>query len=216
MTSITGSASHRKAHRAKAAKNEGSSVTNIEGLLQKLAASAEDRSQVSVKDLRDCVGRRSFAPLLLAASLIGFTPLGAIPGVPTTLAAIIIAVGGQILMGMESLWLPKWLLTRHIKASRITEGVKRLRPAARLIDRIIRPRLVFLTERPFSYLIAAICVMLAFSVPPLELVPLLDVPLWAAIVALSLALVAHDGVLAILSLGLTLLSVFIVVMGLWG
>lgn len=177
---------------------------DLVGLLAMLAKTGREKTQVSVRELRDVIGRRSFAPLLLAASIVGFTPLGGVPGVPTTLAAIVVVIAVQIVMGFESLWLPRFLLDRKVEGKNLVRGAKSLRPVARVIDRAIRPRLTFLTERPTSYLIAVVCVMIALTVPPLELVPFVDIPLWAALVAFSLALVSHDGLLAIAALVLTI------------
>ena len=177
---------------------------DLVGLLAVLAKAGRAKTQVSVRDLRDVVGRRSFAPLLLAASIVGFTPLGGIPGVPTMLATIVVIIAVQIVMGFETLWLPRFLLDRRVEGKKLVRGAKSLRPMARAIDKVIRPRLTFLTHRPTSYVIAVLCVMIALTVPPLELLPFVDIPLWAALVAFSLALVAHDGLLAIAAFVLTI------------
>jgi hypothetical protein len=183
---------------------------DLVGLLAILAQAGRAKTQVSVRELRDVIGRRSFAPLLLAASIVGFTPLGGIPGVPTTLATIVVIIAVQIVMGFESLWLPRFLLDRKVEGKKLVRGAKALRPVARAIDRAIRPRLTFLTQRPTSYVIAVVCVMIALAVPPLELVPFVDIPLWAALVAFSLALVAHDGLLAIAAFVLAITGAILV------
>jgi hypothetical protein len=183
---------------------------DLVGLLAILAQAGRAKTQVSVRELRDVIGRRSFAPLLLAASIVGFTPLGGIPGVPTTLATIVVIIAVQIVMGFESLWLPRFLLDRKVEGKKLVRGAKSLRPVARAIDRAIRPRLTFLTQRPTSYVIAVVCVMIALTVPPLELVPFVDIPLWAALVAFSLALVAHDGLLAIAAFVLAITGAILV------
>ena len=177
---------------------------DLVGLLAILAKAGRAKTEVSLRELRDVIGRRSFAPLLLATSIVGFTPLGGVPGVPTTLATIVVIIALQIVMGFESLWLPKFLLDRKVEGKKLVRGAKSLRPVARAIDRAIRPRLMFLTQRPTSYVIAVVCVMIALTVPPLELVPFVDIPLWGALVAFSLALVAHDGLLAIAAFFLTI------------
>ena len=82
---------------------KGSKTTNLEGLLGKLAKAGREHDEVSVRDLRDAIGRRSFAPLLLTVSLVGFTPLGGIPGIPTTLAIMFILIASQIVLGHNSL-----------------------------------------------------------------------------------------------------------------
>ena len=176
---------------------------NLVGLIGDLAKAGRDKDEVSLRDLRAIVGRRSFAPLLLTVSLIGFTPLGGIPGVPTILAALIVLIAIQIIVGFDSLWLPQFLLNRKIDGKKLQQAAKSLQPAARVIDKAIRPRLTFLTDRPFLYVIALICILIALTVPPLELVPFVDIPLWAALAAFSLAMAAHDGLLAIAALILT-------------
>ncbi len=176
---------------------------NLVGLIGDLAKAGRDQDEVSLRDLRAIVGRRSFAPLLLTVSLIGFTPLGGVPGVPTILAALIVLIAIQIIVGFDSLWLPQFLLNRKIDGKKLQQAAKSLQPAARVIDKAIRPRLTFLTDRPFLYVIALICILIALTVPPLELVPFVDIPLWAALAAFSLAMAAHDGLLAIAALILT-------------
>jgi len=116
----------------------------------------------------------------------------------------------QIVMGFENLWLPKFLLDRKVEGKRLVRGAKSLRLVARAIDTAIRPRLTFLTQRPTSYVIAVVCVMIALTVPPLELVPFVDIPLWAALVAFSLAPVAHDGLLAIAAFVLTITGAILI------
>jgi hypothetical protein len=176
--------------------------SNLEGLLAELAALGEAR-QVSVRELLDAIGRRSFAPLLLLASLLGFTPLGVVPGGPTLLAVFVILIAGQIAIGCHRVWLPRPMLDLSVRGSGLKKAATRLKPVGRTVDRLIRPRLAFLTEPPFSSALAVMCMLVAFTVPPLELVPLVDIPLWAAMVAFSLALFAHDGALAIAAMALT-------------
>jgi len=176
--------------------------TDLKGLLDELAELGQAK-QISVKQLLDALGRRSFAPLLLLASLLGFTPLGVIPGVPTLLAVFVVLIGGQVALGRRSVWLPARMLKLCIDGSDLKKAAIKLKPFARRVDKIIRPRLTALTERPFSSALGLACVLIALTVPPLEAVPLVDIPLWGAMVAFSLALFAHDGVLAFIAIALT-------------
>jgi hypothetical protein len=190
-------------------------MPDLAAMLDGLAAAGRKEKEVPVRHIRDVVGRRSFAPLLLVVSLFGFTPLGSVPGIPTLLAVFVILIAAQILVGCESLWLPKVLLDRKVEGEKLTQAAKSLRPAARWIDRVLRPRLEFLTLRPSSYVIALVCIFIALTVPPLELIPFVDLPLWAALVAFSLALATHDGLLAIAAFILTATGVALTAMALW-
>ena len=97
-----------------------------------------------------------------------------------------------------------------MRGTTLIEAAAFLNPVARIVDRVVRPRLTLFTEGPFSQIIALVCVLLSLAVPPLELVPLVDIPLWGVITAFSLALATHDGVLAILALLLTPLSIYLI------
>jgi hypothetical protein len=178
--------------------------------LEELETVADGAQEITVRQLRDVIGKRAFAPLLLLASLLGFTPFGVVPGVPTALAVFVIIVAGQIAIGCRTVWAPSRLLALHVKGHNLQKATQALQPFARTVDKIIRPRLSFLTEPPYSSAIAITCILLALTIPPFELVPLVDMPLWAAMVAFSLALFAHDGVLAIVAFALTATGIYLI------
>jgi hypothetical protein len=180
--------------------------TDLQGLLEHLEQAGRVK-EISAREVRDAIGRRAFAPLLLVVSLLGFTPLGGIPGVPTTLAVIVILIAGQVALGRRQLWVPRALLDRKFEARKLQTAARVLKPFARAVDKVIWPRLSFLTEPPWSSVIALTCVLLAMTVPPFEFIPFIDLPLWGAMVAFSLALFAHDGVLAIVAFALTALGI---------
>jgi hypothetical protein len=69
---------------------------------------------------------------------------------------------------------------------------------ARLLDKLVQPRLIFLTEGPMARLIGACCCLVAFVKPPLEFVPLTSAIPAIVILIFSIALTAHDGAAAIL------------------
>ena len=185
------------------------SETDLQTLLQKLAARAELEQSFTVGELLQSLGRRSFAPILLITAAIGFTPLGAIPGMPTMLAFVIILMTAQIILGRRHIWLPGFIRKKCLSRRNVLRAIGYLKKPARFLDRIVHPRLTFLTEKPFSILLAAACLVLALAVPPLEFVPLIDMPLWAAIMALSVALATHDGLVAIVAFIITIASLWV-------
>ncbi|MDP2409752.1 MAG: exopolysaccharide biosynthesis protein [Pseudolabrys sp.] len=158
---------------------------------------------VSVGDLTDALGSRSFGPLLLVPSLILITPLSGIPGAPTTGAIIIVLVAAQMVFGNSKVWLPEFVRQRTLRRSRLNAVAKKLKPAARFVDRITSRRMVFLTHRPFSLLLVIPCIVLALAMPPLEIVPMTSTILASGIFLLALALTAQDGLLGLISLVLT-------------
>jgi len=168
---------------------------------------AASGGRVSVADLMDTIGERSFGPLLLVPSLIAVSPVGAIPGLPAITSAVIVLIAGQILLHQEHFWLPAWLQQRSMDARKMETGLDKFRPVARFIDHLLRPRLPWLTGGVFFYVIALMCLLIGLVTPVLELVPLGGIPPNAAVVAFSLAITARDGLWALLALAFTAASI---------
>ena len=181
------------------------SLDNLESLLEEVgdAADAADR-QVTVGDLLDRIGTRSFGALLLLPALIAFTPLGGIPGLPTAMAAVVIVIAGQLVIGLDHFWLPDVILRRSVKPQKLRRSADVLRRPAGWADKLIRRRLTRLTREPFVHLAAFLCILLALTVPPLEIVPFAGSLSWAAIGIFGLALIARDGLLSLIALGFSL------------
>jgi len=180
-------------------KQKPVSLTTIVRTLQ----NAGSRNTVSVGDLTDALGSRSFGPMLLVPSMILITPLSGIPGAPTVGAIIIVLVALQMVVGSNKVWLPDFIRKRTLRRTRFNAIAKRLKPAARFIDRLTSHRLAFLTYPPFHLLLVIPCIVLALAMPPLEVLPMTSTILATGIFLLALALTARDGLLGLISLLLT-------------
>lgn len=181
------------------------SASNLESLLDDSEEAARRAGgEVTVGQIMDSIGRRSFGPLLMLPALIAFTPLGGVPLLPTALATIAVLIAAQMLIGMDHVWLPQAVQRRGVDAGKLGKSVAWLRPAARVIDKLIRPRLDHLTQPPFVQAAAFVCVLVALTVPPLEIIPFGGTVSWAAIGLFGLALIAHDGLLVIVAFAFSL------------
>lgn len=189
-------------------------VTNLEQLLDRITEAARGRNRVSLGGVLEVVGRRSFGPLLLFAGLIAVSPvIGDTPGVPTAVGLFVLLVTGQLLFGREYVWLPRWLLKRSVAQDKLCTALGWLRKPARFIDRLVRPRLTALTHTIGTYVIAGMCAVIAGAMPVMEVVPFVANGAGAALTAFGLALVAHDGLLAIFAFGFTAITLGFVVHG---
>ena len=65
---------------------------------------------------------------------------------------------------------------------------------------MVKPRVTWLATGGADRALAAACMLVALTIPPLEIVPFAGSFSWAAIAAFGLALMAHDGVLAMIAL----------------
>ncbi|SDZ77616.1 exopolysaccharide biosynthesis protein [Microbulbifer marinus] len=178
-------------------------LTSLHQLLEHIASSARDSERVSLDMVVQAVGLRSFAPLLLLVGLILFSPLSGIPGVPTAMALLVLLVTIQLLLGRKHFWLPQWILRRSISEQKLQRALQWLDKPALFVDRWLRPRLVFLVRRSGTFVIATICTVIALALPLMEVVPFSATIAGLALTAFGLALVAHDGLLAVVALAVT-------------
>ena len=161
---------------------------------------AQDNKAVSVAQVLDAFGSRTFGPAIMVPALLELTPVGAIPGVPTFLAVVIALVAVQKLFGSEHVWLPGIIANRCVSAEKLEKGVRKLRPLARFMDRHFHRRFKALTYPPFSQIAAGIVILLCVSVPFLEVLPFASSVPMLAIAGFGLAVLARDGILMAVAL----------------
>lgn len=179
---------------------QAAQAQDLEALLEELASAANGNGpRVSVQEIMDAVGHRSFGPLLLVTGLLGMTPVSAVPGAPSMIALITLLVAIQLLIGRDTFWLPKFLLKRSVRADRLQKTVTVAAKPARVVDRMVKPRLEVLTGPVADRLVALVCVILALAVPPLEFLPFVAFIPSAAIATFGLGLLARDGLLVLIA-----------------
>ncbi|MCT7374205.1 exopolysaccharide biosynthesis protein [Chelativorans salis] len=174
-------------------------ANNLEKVLDEAAAAGDGTEDVTVSQIMEAVGRKSFGPILLVISIVAFTPLGGIPGIPTVLASAVILIACQLLIGMQHFWLPSAILERSLNRARFRKTLGYIKPVARATDRVLRSRLQWLFQPAFVRVAAFICILVALTIPPLEVVPFAGTVSWGAIIVFALALITHDGILALLA-----------------
>lgn len=178
---------------------------NLEGLLDEISHARADSSEsVSFDDVLQTMGQRSVGVLLLVPSLIALTPLGGIPGVPTVLAIAVFLLAGQLMINAKHVWLPGFVRRRRADAQKVESAMGYLRPGVRVVDKLLQPRIVWITKQPFVRGVAGLCMLMALTVPPLEIVPFAATVSWSAIAAFALALIANDGVLGLIATAISL------------
>lgn len=179
-------------------KNPPSEPHNLTQVLDRLEESAEGQDSVSIDAMLDSVGRRSFGPLILVPALIAMSPLSGIPTLPSILGVIVVLIAGQMLIGKKHFWLPQKALDRKIDEKAFTKGIKAIRPVGRFVDKLLRPRLTFLTGHVGDKVVALACILVGVTMPPLEILPFLATTAGAALTLFSLSLIAEDGLLALI------------------
>jgi hypothetical protein len=185
-------------------------TNNLNSMLDDLSDAGEQSDDVALDDVMETIGQRSFGPLLLIPGLVVLSPIAGIPGVGAASGVVVILIAGQLLIGCDSFWLPKFIRERTVARERLDKSIKKLRPVARIVDKLLRPRLEWLTREPATYGVAATCVLLALMLPVLDMVPFTSLVPAGAITAFALALISHDGAVAIGAFVLSVASLFVV------
>lgn len=174
---------------------------SLEALLARIAETAGEADHVSLRLVLEAMGRRSFGSVLLVAGLITLAPLiGDIPGVPTIMGVLVVLTAGQMLFGRDQLWLPDTLLDRSVSREKVDAAVRWFRPATRIVDRVIGPRLEVVLRSGGGRAIAVACLLIGGVMPVLEVIPFSATVAGILLTLLSLALVTRDGLLALVTL----------------
>lgn len=159
--------------------------------------------QVSVRHIRDALGHRAYGLLLFMFALPNIVPVG-IPGVSTILGLPLVLLSAQLLLGLPAPWFPRWLLDRSVNSAKLAAAIRSALPYLMKLERILRPRLLWLTGPVAERLLALVCLTLAIilSLP----IPFANWPPALAIALLALSLIERDGLLYGLGLMATLFS----------
>jgi hypothetical protein len=177
---------------------------NLQQLFDCIDQAAEENGRVSWSAIMDEVGRRSFGPLLLLGGLTVLAPIiGDLPGVPTLIGMVVLLIAVQLLLGRHNFWLPGFMLNRSVPKDKLHKALTCLKKPARFIDKLLSPRLAVLTRGPMVRVIAVVCLGIALAMPVMEIVPFSANLAGIALTAFGLALIARDGLLALIALVFT-------------
>jgi hypothetical protein len=157
-------------------------------------------------------GEDGVGPVLLVLTLPVLLPLP--PGFSMVLALPLLVVAPQIMAGRRKIWLPKFLARRKIKRAALVKLVRRLLPMIERAEKIVRPRLGFLTTGVGASLVGVACTLIAIvlvlPIPFANLVPSL------ALGAFSIGLTRKDGLFVLGGYGLIALAAVVVALGVHG
>lgn len=175
-----------------------SKVRNLRTLLQSLC-SETDGENVSVGDLLNAVGRRSYGPVLLLLGFIAISPLTIIPGATVLVALVTLLFALQMVIGRPYPWIPRKALEFSFPRKHLIQGVAMADRYVVQVDRFLKPRLTFLTNAPFVQIVALACVGAALVTLPLSFIPLGPVIPSFAVLLFGLAVTARDGFVLLLA-----------------
>ena len=146
---------------------------------------------ITIEHIRNAMGNRSFAPLLVLFAAFNLIPLP--PGASAFLGIPLIIVSAQMVYGKKQAWLPSFVMKRSLSADQFRRVMDWIVPRLIRLERIIRPRYWPFWRKQGDRVIGLIALVLAIVVT-------LPIPLgnWLpafATALLGLALSERDGIL---------------------
>jgi hypothetical protein len=189
---------------AETARPHGGRLSNI------LAAVAADQSRerVSIADFFDVLSHRAFGALMLIFAAPNLLPTP--PGVSSLLAAPLLLLATQLALSRPAPWLPRIIADRSISRADFASVVDKALPWLGRAERLLKPRLSFLTRAPFEQGVAIICLVLAvilfLPIPLGNILPAMAISLF------SLAILERDGLAALSAAVVTAVSIIVA----WG
>jgi len=152
------------------------------------------------------LGDRSYGGVMLA-----LTPAAMIlPPIFSALATLPLAlVSAQLAAGRSAPWIPPSIGSRGLRKGRALWLIDKVRPAARRMESLLRPRLGGLTRPSHARLVGAACLLL--SVVLISSVPVAHTLAGLSVAAFAGSLIARDGLACLVGWALLLVCIGVLV-----
>jgi hypothetical protein len=169
-------------------------IDSVAALANNGAPSVDDG--IRIGSILHVIGHRSFGPVLLLVGLFSISPATILPGMTWFAAALTLLLSLQLIFGSRHPWLPRRLLSVRVARQSLRAGATDgLRTWARRLDRVLKPRLVFLSEPPFANIAGVACLIAAVVTFPLGLIPAAPLAPGLAVTLIGVGLFVRDGLL---------------------
>ena len=159
--------------------------------------------RVSMGELMHALHERGFGLLMLIFVLPNCVPVPVPPGFSTVLSVPLMFLAVQMIIGLDSPWMPSWLKTKSIKRATLAKIVSVASPRLKKIELLLRPRLSFASsttgERVIGFFWLIFAVSIAVPLPMTNFIP------GVGTLVMALGLLSKDGVTIIIG---TLIGIF--------
>ncbi|WP_295167061.1 exopolysaccharide biosynthesis protein [uncultured Brevundimonas sp.] len=180
---------------------------NVTRLLRRLADDGGDAG-LTLHEIRDRLDERAYGLLILLLSIPCLVP--GLYGVPQVVGLIVILLAGQMLVGREEPWLPRWFLNLRCKGSWLKAMADFAETKLGWIDRLSRPRLRRFADGPGEKLAAVFMILATVTI----VMPLTNTIPSIALALLSVGLIQRDGLFVLAGCAVT--TVWLTLLGALG
>jgi len=162
------------------------------------AVNQHSHDYVSLGELMHALHERGFGLLMLVLVLPNCVPVPLPPGISTIFSLPLLFLSTQMLMGLDSPWLPGWLHKKKINRRTLAKIISRANPRLKKIEILLRPRLSFASTRTGEKLLGGFWLIFSISIAiPL---PMTNFIPGVGILVSALGLLSKDGVVLLLGI----------------
>lgn len=154
--------------------------------------------RISFADIKSALHERGFAILMLALALPVALPIPMPPGLTLIPGIPLLILSMQMLVGLDSPWLPGIIGRRTIKRKTLAGIVEAAAPYLKKIERLLKPRLSLASSKYGERLIGLFAAI--FSITMMVPVPLTQTVPGLGVLIMSLGLLSKDGITIILGM----------------
>ena len=170
-----------------------------------------DGDKTSIATILNAFHERGFGFFLFLIALPAALPIPAI-GINTIIALPLMMLTAQQAIGRKTLWLPEKWKSKEVSSAKIEGFIESSKPWLKRIEFFIRPRLSFITQGVFSYVIGItgfiMSLAVAIPLPLTNTVPAFGIALMAVGILMRDGLAVIGGILIGLAWVVLLITAF--------
>ena len=164
--------------------------------------------KVTIKDFIVSMESGGFGLIIMIFSIPLIIPILP-PPLPSILAVPLLIFAIQMICGLKSPKLPKILSDLSIKRVTLALAVEKTSPYIKKIEKLLRPRIIFLTEGIFEKILG--CFVLLFTIAILIPLPFTNLIPASGIAVISFGLIGRDGLMIIIGIIIGIIGVIITI-----
>lgn len=120
--------------------------------------------KIPVSKLLEGLHERGFGVVLLIFSLPMALPVPKPPGISTIFGLPLLILAIQQAFGRHTLWMPRFIMSKSVSGPGLAKILEKSIPLTQRLEKIVKPRLEWVTEGVFSYLIGIAGAIMALCI----------------------------------------------------
>ncbi len=170
---------------------------SISQVLMDLASNDTAIKNFTYHDLLEKLGFRAFGIALILFALPSALPFSIIPGISTLFSLPLAVFALQMIIGNESLWLPKILANKEIQVEKLNKVIIKTLPYIQKLEKLLKPRISWLSSSWMNRIngLFIFCLALLLMLP----IPLSNFIFSGLIILFGLGISEKDGLMIALA-----------------